>query len=251
MVFDKKPYEILLERASEKIARTSLEIGAIKLRPEQPFQWASGYFMPIYNDNRLQLQKYEYRRTIADAFGIMLMANGILINEHSDVIAGVATSGISPATSLADSHRASLVYVRDKPKAHGMKNRIEGIPDDQDLGNRRVVLIEDLVSTGGSSVDAVQAIRDANGSIDTCLAIFSYNLDVASKMFSGELPYDKEKTRTLETPCKILPILTYETLLKVAIETGNINAEQQKMLEEWRADPFNWGENHGFPRVEK
>jgi orotate phosphoribosyltransferase len=113
-----------------------------------------------------------------------------------------------------------------------------------------VLLIEDLISTGGSSASVVQGIRDANGNCVDCYSIFNYGLDKAEAMFRGEEPYDKEGHK-LDPSCNVESLLTYELLLQTAKETGYLNADQIKMLEEWRADPFGWGEKHGFPKVEK
>jgi len=221
---------------SERIARAGLEIKAIKLNTENPFLWASGFRMPIYNDNRMFLFYPEYRAMISEAFEDLLDEQEIGLN----VIAGTSTAGISPATTLADQIEAPLIYVRDKPKDHGLKNQIEGIDAESDLQGKKVVLIEDLISTGGSSARAVQAIRNANGRCDYCLSIFNYGLDKAVQAFSE-----------LDPECQVRSLLTYDTLLKVARETGYINEQQAEMLAEWRASPFEWGEKHGFPKQGK
>lgn len=229
------------------IASAGLEIKAIKLNPEKPFQWASGYMMPIYNDNRMFLSWPNKRRLITDAFESIIKGEDIPYN----IIAGTSTAGISPGTSLADRLIASFIYIRDKPKDHGLKNQIEGIDAESDLDGRDVVVIEDLISTGGSSVNAVQAVRDANGKCNYCLSIFNYGLDEAKEMFEGKRAYDKDGTKFLKEPCNVRSLLTYDVLLEVAKETGYLDKEQIKLLEEWRADPKNWGANHGFPKVEK
>ncbi len=229
-----------------EIAKAGLEIKAIKLRPGDPFTWASGFRMPIYNDNRMFLFHPQYRAQLAEGFGNLLQSEGILY----DVIAGTSTAGISPATTLADYLRKPIIYVRGKPKDHGLKNQIEGIDAESDLQRRKVVLVEDLISTGGSSTRAVQAIRDANGECNYCVSIFNYGLDKAERIFRGEEDYDKEGHR-LEFPCEVRSLLTYDTLLEVAKETGYINEQQAAMLAEWRVDPFGWGEKHGFPKVER
>lgn len=218
----------------KEIAKAGLEINAIKLRPDDPFTWASGFRMPIYNDNRMFLFSPEHRRLIAEGF------TELVKDIPYEVIAGTSTSGIPPATTLADSLSKPLVYVRDKPKDHGLKNQIEGIDAESDLQGRKVILIEDLISTGGSSARAVQGIRDANGNCDYCISIFNYGLDKAVQAFD-----------TLDPKCEVRSLLTYETLLEAAKETGYINDQQAKMLAEWRADPFGWGEKHGFPKVER
>mgnify|MGYP001615650523 CR=1 FL=1 len=234
---------------AEEIAKKALEIKAIKLNPTNPFQWASGYQMPIYNDNRMFLFHPTIRQTIQDNFRELLHKELGISDEI--VIAGTSTAGIPWASFVANSIFHPMIYIRDKPKDHGLKNQIEGIDAEENLNGQRVILIEDLVSTGGSSVNAVQAIRNANGICDYCFSIFNYGFREAQEMFEGKRPYDKEKTKSLTTPCNVRSILTYDKLLEVAKQTGYINSEQEKMLREWREDPFNWGEKHGFPKIEK
>lgn len=220
----------------EKIAKKGLEIRAIKLNPDKPFQWASGYVMPIYNDNRMFLFFPKYRKLITDGFKQLIKEEKIAY----DVIAGTSTAGISPGTSLADKLNCPFIYIRDKPKDHGLKNQIEGIDTEKDLEGRKIILIEDLISTGGSSARAVQAVRNANGKIDYCLSVFNYGLDKAVQTFNS-----------LEPKCEVRSLLTYDILLEVAKETGYLTEKQIKLLEEWRADPSGWGEKHGFPKTGK
>jgi len=219
-----------------EIARAGLEIKAIKLRPDDPFTWASGFRMPIYNDNRMFLFHPEHRALLAEGFIKILGSEDM----PYDVIAGTSTAGISPATTLADALEMPMIYVRDKPKGHGLKNQIEGIDAESDLERRRVILVEDLISTGGSSARAVQAIRDANGSCNYCISVFNYGLDRGVEAFSN-----------LDPKCEVRSLLTYDVLLEVAKETGYITDPQAVMLAEWRSDPFGWGEKNGFPPVEK
>jgi orotate phosphoribosyltransferase len=218
----------------ECIARISLRMGSIKLRLDDPVTWTCGSRMPIYNDNRMLLGDYDYRKIIADGFMELIAKNNI----HWYAIAGTSTSGIPPATTLADLTQSPLIYVRDKPKDHGLRNQIEGIDAESDLRNRKVVLIEDLISTGGSSARAVQAIRDANGDCRYCLSIFNYGLDKAEEEFNN-----------MDPKCEIKSLLTYDKLLEVGLKMGCISGEQVNVLEEWRKDPFGWGEKRGFPRV--
>lgn len=222
----------------EVVAEAGLEIKAIKLSPDKPFTWASGYQMPIYNDNRMFLFYPQHRRCITTCFVDLFFEHSL--HEKMNIIAGTSTAGISPATSLANQLEVPLIYVRDKPKDHGLKNQIEGIDAESDLQGKKVILIEDLISLGGSSTRAVQAIRNANGECNYCLSIFNYGLDDAVQAFGS-----------LKPKCNMYSILTYDKLLKVAKQTGYINSEQEKMLAEWRANPKAWGEKHGFPKVEK
>ena len=218
-----------------KIAEEGLEIGAIKLNPEKPFQWASGYRMPIYNDNRMFLFLPETRKTIARGLADIIDDEGI----SPEVVAGTATAGIPHGALLADLLRLPFIYVRDKPKGHGLRNRIEGIDAESDLGRKRVVVIEDLISTGGSSARAVEAVREADGVCTWCLSIFSYGLERAAEKFTA-----------LDPPCEFRSLLTFPVLLDVARAGGYLSEEQMTLLAEWREDPFGWGAKHGFPKVD-
>tara|TARA_Y100000310_G_scaffold342839_1_gene447821 strand:- start:2049 stop:2735 length:687 start_codon:yes stop_codon:yes gene_type:complete len=224
------------ENYGEEIANEGLRINAIKLNTENPFTWASGFRMPIYNDNRMFLSDSSFRFFIGKGLSSLIAAEKI----RFQVIAGTSTAGIPHATTLANMYEKPLIYIRDKPKDHGLRNQIEGIDSESDLEGKSVILIEDLISTGGSSVKAVQAIRDANGKCNYCFSIFNYGFDSANQVF-----YD------LDSECKVNSLLTYDMLLEVAKEIGYIDEAQVKMLEEWREDPFGWGEKHGFPRVKE
>lgn len=219
------------------IAKAGLQIKAIKLRPNNPFQWASGFRMPIYNDNRMFLFFPEYRRLITDEFADLMFEEDIY--NATQIIAGTSTAGIPWGDKLSTKLDKPFIYIRDKPKDHGLRNQIEGIDAEKDLEGRTVVVIEDLISTGGSSARAVQAVRNANGVANYCLSIFDYGLEKAVQAFDS-----------LDPKCNVRSLLTYDILLEVAKETGYLNKEQVKLLEEWREDPFNWGEKHGFPKVE-
>lgn len=218
---------------SRAIARAALEIKAIKLNTSDPFVWASGYFMPIYNDNRMFLFYDDSRRLIVHAL------HDKSKNLPFSIIAGTSTAGIPWATLLAKNYKSPLIYIRDKPKNHGLKNQIEGIGADEDLSGHHALLIEDLISTGKSSVNAIKAIRNANGSCNCCLSIFNYSLEKSIEEF-----------KELNPECYVYSLLNYETLLDVAKEDSYISNEQIKILEEWREDPLSWGEKNGFsPRL--
>jgi orotate phosphoribosyltransferase len=191
--------------------------------------------MPIYNDNRMFLFCPEVRRTIAAGFADIVEKEGIA----PEVVAGTATAGIPHGALLADSLSLPFIYIRDKPKAHGLKSRIEGLGANSDLGGRSVVVIEDLISTGGSSARAVEAVREAGGVAGWCLSIFSYGLERAAEAFAA-----------LDPPCRCRSLLTFPVLLDVARTGGYLSEEQIALLAEWREDPFGWGEKHGFPKAE-
>jgi len=221
-----------MNKEKKELIRASLSIGALKLSPDKPFLWASGYYMPVYNDNRLLLAKKKYRQMIAESFQEIINRSNIQV----DVIAGTSTAGIPHATTLADKMNLPLTYIRDKPKAHGLNNRIEGLPAEQGYEGRKVLLIEDLISTGGSSIKAVKAVREAGGEIEYCLSIFSYDLKEAEENFLS-----------LKPACIPHSIITYSELISEAENSHYIRSEDISSLNEWREDPFNWGRLHGFP----
>ncbi len=201
-----------------------------------PFQWASGYRMPIYNDNRMFLFHPHARKLIARGLEEIVATRDMA----PEVVAGTATAGIPHGALLADLLSLPFIYIRDKPKVHGLRNRIEGLDADSDLGGLRVVVIEDLISTGGSSARAVEGVREAGGVCDWCLSIFSYGLEKAAEEFAA-----------LDPPCAFESLLTFPVLLDVARQGGFLSDQQIALLEAWRKDPFGWGEAHGFPKVEK
>ena len=218
-----------------QLAEAALKLGAIKLRVETPFTWASGYRMPIYNDNRQFLAVPEYRKLICKAFCEMIE---VLELGDADNIAGTSTAGIPHATSLADALDKPMTYVRSSAKDHGMGNQIEGLGDGSYHG-KKVVLIEDLISTGSSSIKALEAIRRADGECNTCLAIFTYGLDKAAQAFDN-----------LDPKCELHAILEYDTMIKTAARTGYIDEKSAESLKAWRKSPFTWGEERGFPKEE-
>ena len=210
---------------AENIAQVALEIGAIQFNAQQPFIWASGYKMPIYNDNRLLLGNAGHRALITQGFQDLLKNCATKV----EVIAGTATAGIPHATTLADRLQLPLIYVRSAAKTHGMGNRIEGPL----RRNQQVLVIEDLVSTGGSAANAVTAIREAGGIVNHCFSIFSYGLTEAADKFKS-------------ISCGIHSILDFSELLKVALSTQNLSKNEIETLRSWQKAPFKWAENNGF-----
>ena len=200
---------------ARRIAGLLLDIGAVLLRPEVPFTWASGLRSPVYCDNRLTLAHPAVRRDICDGFAEILDERGW----EPQTIAGTATAGIPHAAWLADRLRLPMAYVRTKPKAHGRGNQIEG----GDCAGRRVVVIEDLVSTGGSSVKVVEVLRAAGAEVAAVLAIFSYGLPAAADAFArADVP--------LHT------LTTFAALLAVAEAQGTLSPAALATLRRWHRD---------------
>ncbi|MBR1768970.1 MAG: orotate phosphoribosyltransferase [Bacteroidales bacterium] len=203
-------------------ARCLLDIKAIKLNPENPFTWASGRKSPIYCDNRLTLSYPPIRTYLRQQFVS-------IVNEmfsSVDVIAGVATGGIAQGVLVAQDLGKPFVYVRPEAKSHGMKNQIEG---DVKSG-QTVFVIEDLISTGKSSLLAVDALREAGCEVKGMAAIFTYELETAKKNFA-------EKNVPLQT------ITNYSTLIETAVNEKYISSEHLESLAEWRKNPEKWSED--------
>jgi orotate phosphoribosyltransferase len=201
------------------VAEKLLEIQAIKLSPEKPFTWASGWKSPIYCDNRKILSFPHIREFIKSE-----MCNQIFdIFPNADILAGVATAGIAWGAMAADQLKLPFIYVRSKPKEHGMGNQIEGFYEK----GKQVVVIEDLISTGKSSMAVIQALRAAGLQIAGLVSIFNYGFDEAVTLFSSELVVTKSLT-------------DYSNLIGLAVEKGSVSRAQHETLVKWREDPANW-----------
>lgn len=224
-----------LEQGKQMLAEIALKLGAVRLSVQKPFLWASGYYMPIYNDNRSFLALPEARKLIASLFEQIMKDHGL----KPAIIAGTATAGIAHATTLADRLGLPTCYVRSASKDHGLGNQIEGLGLAKGFDKAEVLLIEDLVSTGKSSIAAVNAIRDADGLCSCCLSIFTYGLPAAQAAFDA-----------LDPGCQCFSILDYDYVIDRAVRTHYISEEDCKLLRTWRLDPFSWGLNNGFePRL--
>ena len=203
-----------------EIAADLLKIGAIKLSPENPFTWASGWKSPIYCDNRLSLSFPEVRSKIKTALALAISKefDGI------DVIAGVATAGIPQGALVAEELGLPFIYVRSKSKGHGLQNMIEGKIEK----GQKILLIEDLISTGGSSLAAAEALREAGAEVAGMMAIFTYGFEVSEKNFT-------------EKDVDLVVLSDYEHLLEHAQDEMMFKNEVLKTLKEWREDPGAWG----------
>lgn len=207
------------EETAAKVAGMLLQIEAIKLSTNKPFIWSSGWKSPIYCDNRLSLSYPEVRTTIKESLIKAIQENFFT----AEAIAGVATAGIPQGVLVAQDMNLPFVYVRPKPKDHGMENLIEG----KVVKNQKVVVVEDLISTGGSSLKAVQALRDAGLKVIGMVSIFTYGFDVASKNF-------------YESDVSLVSLSDYGHLLRVAVEKNYVDKEQLISLKSWNVDPSNW-----------
>lgn len=207
-----------MQIASE-VAKKLLQIKAIKLSPQTPFTWASGIKSPIYCDNRILLSYPDIRNFIKKAF--VLKSEQF---EPFDVVAGVATAGIPHGALLADTLGKPFVYVRSQAKEHGRQNLIEG----NLVTGSRVLVIEDLISTGGSSLKVVDVIRESGCNVVGVLAIFSYELEEAKTAFEV-------------ANCRVEALSNYSTLIEEAQRNGQIEPAEMDTLKLWRKDPHQWG----------
>ncbi len=208
-----------MEKLEYLLAEKLLNISAIKLQPEMPFTWASGWNSPIYTDNRKTLSYPEIRTFIKTEITRLIMENFGM----PDAIAGVATGAIAQGALVADLLGLPYVYVRSAPKDHGLENLIEG---NLSLG-QKVIVIEDLISTGKSSLKAAEAIRMAGAEVIGMVAMFTYGFPIAEQAFK-------------EAGIKLMTLSNYEAMLEVALKTGFIANKDIKTLQEWRQDPENW-----------
>ncbi|WP_273273019.1 orotate phosphoribosyltransferase [Maribacter polysiphoniae] len=210
---------VLDKNTAKKTAELLLQINAIKLKPENPFTWASGWKSPIYCDNRIILSYPTIRNFVREEMAKQVEA----LYGRPDVIAGVATGAIGLGALVADYLGLPFIYVRPEPKSHGRKNQIEGYIEH----GQSVVVIEDLISTGKSSLNAVDALLTAGANIKGMLAIFTYGFDVASTNFEKK-------------EIELYTLSDYAHLIEQASDTGYIKEEQLNTLLEWRMNPSQW-----------
>ena len=210
---------------SQRVAKALLDIHAVTLNPDQPFTWASGLKSPIYTDNRLTISYPEVRQAIFNG-----MVEQIKLHfSEADVIAGTATAGIPHAAWVAQNMELPMIYVRTKPKDHGQGKQIEGVLKE----GQKVVVIDDLISTGGSVLNAVRAVNNAGGKVIGVVSVFTYDLPAAEQNF-------------MANGLKYYSVTDYMTLIKVAKENDQISVDHLKSLQEWRKDPLSWSKEYVF-----
>jgi orotate phosphoribosyltransferase len=210
---------ILDKGTAQKTAELLLQINAIKLQPQNPFQWASGWKSPIYCDNRITLSFPVIRNYLREQISRQVET----LYGKPDVIAGVATGAIGIGILVADYLNVPFCYVRPEAKKHGRQNKIEGLVE----AHQNVVVVEDLISTGKSSLAAVKALREAGVNVKGMVAIFTYGFEVAEKNF-------EDANVTLHT------LSDYSEIVQQAERSGYINSEESSLLSQWRRDPANW-----------
>ena len=209
-----------MENSAKRTAEYLLQINAIKLQPSNPFTWASGWKSPIYCDNRKTLSFPEVRSFIRDSFAALITE----LYPDADLVAGVATGAIAHGALAADKLGKPFIYVRSEAKEHGLGNQIEGYF----VKGQKVVVIEDLISTGGSSLNAVRALRNAGCEVLGMIAIFTYEFRKATDGFATE-------------NCKLNTLSNYSTLIETAVNSGYVSAAEVETLKKWRVDPSVWG----------
>lgn len=204
----------------EETAKILLKIKAVTLRTKPPYKWVSGILAPIYTDNRLLISYPKERKIIVDFFIKTIKQK----NLKPDVIAGIATSGIPWAAWIADKLNLPMIYIRSKQKGHGKQNLIEGKLEK----NQNVIIIEDLISTGRSSINGVEAVKSANCKVLVTLAIFTYELEKSKQDFK-------------KAKANLITLTNFTTLADVAIKENYINENEKKNILEWSKNPEKWG----------
>jgi len=208
-----------------EVAKILLKIKAVTLSPNKPYRYASGILSPIYTDNRLLMGYPEERARIIDAMASLIEEKGIKV----DVVAGTATAGIPHAAWLAEKMQKPMVYVRSKEKEHGKENKIEGRIEKE----WNAIVVEDLISTGGSSISTVQALRSAGLTVKDIVAIFTYQMQASLEKFSTER-------------VSLHALTDFSTMIETAVKENYISEEEKRIALEWNKDPQNWGKKMGF-----
>lgn len=210
------------DEMAKEIARMLLQIRAVSLSPNEPFTWSSGWKSPIYCDNRLTMSYPEVRSKIADSFA------EIIRSQYPDVevIGGISTGGIPHAAWVAERLNLPMIYIRDKAKGHGKQSQIEGVLQQ----GQKTVVIEDLISTGGSSLRAALAVRNAGGDVMSVISIFTYEFEQAAQSFA-------------DVGIPVQSLSRYSILIQEALEQNLITNDDVNKLKQWRVDPANYGQS--------
>lgn len=213
--------KLTLAELPKEIAKSLLEIEAVALRPNELFTWTSGIKSPIYCDNRLTMTYPSIRELIAEGFATIIRER----YPDTEVIAGTSTAGIPHAAWVAQKLNLPMAYIRDKAKGHGKQNQIEG----RVMPGQKVIVIEDLISTGGSSLKAALAVREAGAEVSAVLAIFTYQFSQAAESFAAE-----------QVPLETLS--NYTALIETAVSLGKVEEADVASLQAWRSDPQSFGQ---------
>ena len=224
-----------VDRIADRVIAAIGRLEAFVVRVDPPFWWASGYASPVYNDNRRLLADPAARRLVGEGFQALIARHGLAF----DAVAGTASAGIAPATTLADALGMPLCYVRNAAKDHGATRRIEGLSG-RELVGRRVLLVEDLITTGMSSASAAGALIEAGAEVVACVAIFSYGFQAGEEAFAA-----------LPGAPAVLPLCTVDRLIARFHHEGLLSEALMQTVRMWRGDPFGWGAAHGYPPKEK
>ncbi len=213
------------DKIAREVAELLLKSEAVILRPEKPFRFTSGILSPIYCDNRLLLSKVNEREQIVNCFLEKIDERKL----NAGTIAGIATASITWASLIAGKLRKPMAYVRKEAKGHGRENLVEGNIEK----GKEVLVVEDLISTGSTSLGAVAAVREMGAVVNNCLAIFTYEMRVATEGFK-------------QLNCELVTLSNFTTLVTAAAEKGYIKKENLDIIMEWGKDPVTWGRKMGF-----
>ena len=211
----------------EQVAKILLELKAVKIQPNNPFTYTSGLISPIYIDNRFVMSFPKERKIVLD-YMIELIKEK---NLEFDIIAGVATAGIHWAAWLSERYNVPMIYIRDKAKGHGRQNQIEGFLEKR----KKVLVIEDHISTGESSIAAIKAVKNAGCKVSDCVAITTYEFKAAKEKFDEE-------------NCKLYTLTDFTTLINVTAKMNYIQKDEKEKVLEWNKAPAEWGKKHGFEK---
>ncbi len=214
-----------MTNTSEQVAKILLNLNAVSLNPEKPFKYDSGILSPVYIDNRILISYPKERQIIRDLYIDAIKSTG----EQFDLIAATATAGIPHAAWIADKLNLPMVFVRGKVKDHGKKNRVEGVVQK----GAKTAVIEDLISTGESAIETAIAVRQAGGRVSYIFAIITYEMEKSKENF--------EKNKL-----KLIPLITFEDVLKMAQDLGQISKKDNEIILDWIQNPTTWGKRMGF-----